>query len=632
MRIKFTIILILLNLIAATLLWQLNREDLRQRDSIREGRGLLGPEVMEIDYLSIAGTSLPERRVLERRQDRWFLTEPIDWQANSFAVQRILSQLQFMDKDISFETSELGRSGQSLADYGLDEPSLTLTYRLKGEEGAFRIGDATRVGNRLYVLAPDGKHVIVVNRSLIDSLILDLQDLRSQQVFDIPVFEIRAIAIQTTEPVNQRVRLNRDGEVWRFEAPLETAANSNLVDTTIAQLTALKVHRFVTGEEASAATTGLGNPSLRVTLQGSSRRQTLSVGNAVVGDDNPSDRFYAKMGDNPTVFTVSGRQLGLLRNAHVELRERRFMNFDPRKVTAVEIEKGNQHVSLQKLETGVWQVLETDGNGRLQARAADTHAVERLLETLRGVEALRFVTDAPGADPERYGFNAPERVIRLRGGKDQSLQTLVVGELLEGLPARFYARTEATPSVYEISAHILQQAKLQPLAYRDRVLEELPSSARIKRLRLIDLRDDTVLLEVAIDPQAQTWKDVLSGEESERRESIEQLLSQVRKFEVGQYLQEGYASPYMLDSDTAIAWRYRLEASVLLPGGDTPQVDKLSFTFSERLGGRLQIGGSEARQMIFSLPQRLIDALFNLTVEVTPPAPDLPPAEDAKVE
>lgn len=632
MRFKFTVVLLLLNIIAASFLWFLGREDLRQRDSIREGRGLLGPEVMEIDYLAISGASVPERRVLERRQDRWFLTEPIDWQANSFAVQRILSQLQFMDKDVSFETAELGRSGQSLADYGLEDPSLVLTYHLRGEEGAFRIGDATRVGNRLYVLAPDGKRVMVVSRSLIDSLILDLQDLRSQQVFDIPVFEIRSLSIQTTEPVNQRVRLIRDGESWRFEAPLETAANSNLVDTTIARITALKVHRFVTGDEAAAATTGLGNPTLRVTLQGSSRRQTLAVGNAVAGSEGESRRFYARIGDNPTVFTISGAPLEVLRNAHVELRERRFMNFDPRKVTGVEIGKGDQQVSLQKLETGVWQVFETGGNGRLQARGADAAAVEGLLNSLRNLEALRFVTDSPGADPGRYGFDAPERTIRLRSGKDRSLQTLIIGELLEGLPARFYARSDATASVYEISAAILQQAKLNPLAYRDRLLDDLPSSARIKQLRLIDLNSGKPVFEMGIDPSTQTWKEVLSAVDSPRREAIQQLLDQVRRFEVDQYLKEGYAEGYSLDSDTLIPWRYELEADVVLPGGESPRLETVKYSLSERLGGRFQVGGSVRREMIFSLPQRLIDALFVFTVEAAPPEPASPPSDDVAVE
>lgn len=633
MRYKFTIVLILLNVVAGLLLWHLNREELRERETIQDSRGLLGPEAMEIDYLAISGKSVPERRVLERRQDRWYLTEPIDWPANTFAVQRILSQLQFMDKDVSFDVAELDRSGQSLADYGLDDPALILTYRLHGEEGMFRIGDATRVGNRLYVLAPDGERVMVVSRSLIDSLILELQDLRSQQVFDIPVFEIRALSIQTTEPINQRIRLVRDDNAWRFEAPLETAANSNLVDTTIARLAALKVYRFVTGDEAAADVTGLNNPSLRITLQGSSRRQTLSVGRQVADSNEGSPRYYARSGDNPTVFTISGGALEVLRNAHVDLRERRFMNFDPQKVIGVEIGKGDQTVTLQKLETGVWQVLETGSNGRLQARNADTAAVEALLNELRNLEAMRFVTDAPGADPGRYGFDNPERVIRLRGSKDRVLQTLIIGELLEGLPARFYARSDATPSVYEIAATILQQAKLSPLAYRDRLLEDLPSSARIRSLRLIDLTDNSQILALEIDPQSQSWKDVLEGEtDDRRREAIQQLLNQLRRFEVGQYLKEGYGDGYDLDPDTHIPWRYSLEADVVLPGGEPLRVETVKYALSERMGGRFQIGGSASRDMIFTLPQKMIDALFVFTVEEKPPEPQQPPSDNVASE
>ena len=69
----------------------------------------------------------------------------------------------FLDHFTSFLVKDLSKSGLSLADYGLDKPQITLTFTAGVDDGSarngvpaapktvtLRIGDATKVGNRLY--------------------------------------------------------------------------------------------------------------------------------------------------------------------------------------------------------------------------------------------------------------------------------------------------------------------------------------------------------------------------------------------------------------------------------------------------------------------------------------------------
>ena len=66
------------------------------------------------------------------------------------------------------------------------------------------IGDTTKVGNRLYVLSPDGKRIHVVGRSLADSLGLTVSQLQADTIFNIPLFEVRSFNLQTGAPANLR--------------------------------------------------------------------------------------------------------------------------------------------------------------------------------------------------------------------------------------------------------------------------------------------------------------------------------------------------------------------------------------------------------------------------------------------
>ena len=91
---------------------------------------------------------------------------------------------------------EINRTGQSLADYGLEDPSLLL--RISGSDSSIqlKIGSTTEIGANVYILGPKGKNVHVVSNELIGSLLVSPDELRDRKVFDIPVFEIEALGVQ----------------------------------------------------------------------------------------------------------------------------------------------------------------------------------------------------------------------------------------------------------------------------------------------------------------------------------------------------------------------------------------------------------------------------------------------------
>ncbi|MBC8012354.1 MAG: DUF4340 domain-containing protein, partial [Burkholderiales bacterium] len=435
MRSKVTFLLLALNLLLFGYLVISERPWDKTQTIDANRRRVLGPEAADLSAIEItayeapaiaapgaepspaptsestAPAAAPTRSIRLQRDsnsDAWFLAAPLDWPANDFAVRRILGELQFLEHETSFPVSDLQANGQTLADYGLAQPRLVVTCtpapaKITTDTAApaptpapfvLRIGDGTAVGNRLYVLSPDGRRIHVVARSLLDALSLDLAQLRSDQLFTIPVFEARALTLQSGANA-ARTRLRRDQNRWIFESPINARAAKTPVELAINELNALQVARFLPVEAVpSPEVTGLAAPRLRVTLEGNARRETLHLGRAVSETAPAADaavEYYARLDDRPTPFTVAlpSSLRKTLDGAQTVLRERRVLDFDPAHVTGLVLASPVlPELRIQKLDAAVaaaeWQLASSSLPAPLRA---DPALVARLLRNLALLEA-----------------------------------------------------------------------------------------------------------------------------------------------------------------------------------------------------------------------------------------------------
>ena len=629
MRFKFTIFLIALNVVAFGLIAYLNQQG---GDANSEKRGLahrLGRDLIEADRIGLSGSSLEAPRTLARDGNTWKLEAPMRWPANYFAVNRILNQLQFIEEEASFSIDELADTGQTLEDYGLADPSLELTLSEGDRSISLSIGTLTDIGNNIYLLGPDRERIYVVNRQVIDALLLDLNDLRKREIFEIPVFEVQELSLQirsldvgTTGDL--KVRLAKKSGRWSFEAPLSAEADPALVFNTINTLAAVKVGRFISTGSLDAPTIGLENPFMRVTLHGNKRRQTLLIGNPEQGgEQNPEKEtayYYAKLESNPAIFTVQAKPFDELVRAQEALRERNFMDLQGRKLDSIHISENGRQIRLQKIEDGRWQVLESTGEGELQPRRADAEVMVQLIEDLDALRASQFAVDSPtGVDLDRLGFTTPRRVVDLFFEDDTSIRLELAHP--EDDNEALYARTDQAEFVYEVERRpTLMSLPLNSLYYRNRNLEALPEAASVQRIALIDIAQSEPLFEYALDEAAADWQEALDEVEASERAAIEQLIATLRSFDVSTYLKDTFdPEGYPLEENRKLPWHYRLEATILLPGSERDEIRETTYVFTERLSGTKQIGGAERRKTMFELPQPTIDALYTLTEKMERP-------------
>lgn len=636
MRSKVTVVLLFLNVLLFYYIFHYEQKWQAERAQLEARKRVLGPEAATIEKFSRRSPTAPTLAA-EKRADGWWLTQPLEWPANPNAIARVVSDLQFLEHVTSFSVADVVKGNRTLADYGLAEPAMTFTFTSGGKDYALQVGDRTEIGNRLYLLSPDGERIHVVAQTFADSLNLTLDQLRSASVFTVPVFEVRSLAVQTAPPANLKIRLRREGPRWLLEAPILARANKPAVEGAIAALNSLPALRFIETRDPDAGRTGLDTPQLRLTLEGNSRRETLLLGapvrpapaDAAPAGASPTVELFAKFEEKPAVFVTSlpTKLLEDLRRAQEEFRDPHVLDFEPAAVTALTLTTPNQpEFNLQRLEATqsaeAWQLVVRQGGGQApQTLPADPAVVQELIARLRDLSVLRFVSDAPTAtDLENFGFNRPELEIALAlssgggpRGTEPATTTLQIGAR-PGERATIYARIANSPFVYQIEPSLLEDVPVTARHFRQRLLRELPEGTRVTGLTLTELSSGTALVRKSAPPEGALTPEAISADEPEnRRAALQTLLAQVRTLRAKNYPAAPFADTGIELNGSPTPWRYRLDVDLTLSGGTT-QTASSRFYFTERLGGTTQYGGTaEFDGVTFELPQDLIDALFALT-------------------
>jgi len=160
------------------------------------------------------------------------------------------------------------------------------------------------------------------------------------------------------------------------------------------------------------------------------------------------------------------------------------------------------------------------------------------------------------------------------------------------------------------------------LHYRNRNIETLPQAARIRSFTLTNLLNDEIVFNYEV-AEGKTWINLLDEMGTAEADAVSTLLSSLRSFSVKTYLRDTYSEAYILGPEKSLPWTYRLEAEIILPGGEVEQTKELEYFFTERLSGTTQVGTSKAQNAVFELKLDLIEALYVLNDNMVLPPESL---------
>ena len=95
---RTTVILLVANLIAFGLVWKAT--------SGHRPAAISQTQLFPSAPAKVVLAEGADRIVLEKRNAAWRLTEPFDWTANIWSVQRLLDELRFVTTDAGFDAGE----------------------------------------------------------------------------------------------------------------------------------------------------------------------------------------------------------------------------------------------------------------------------------------------------------------------------------------------------------------------------------------------------------------------------------------------------------------------------------------------------------------------------------------------
>jgi translation elongation factor EF-1beta len=386
----------------------------------------------------------------------WKVVKPFTAPADASAVESLLTSLEKVEAD-----EVVVEKAASLADFGLDRPSRTVSVTVEGEPAplTLQFGAKSPDGNGQYAGQPGSSKVFLLPSWIEGSFDKKPFDLRDRDLLHVKRDDVRQLEVAGPEGGYALTRT--DAGEWAFTRPLATRAGRWAIDGLLGTVENLRMESVAAegADDKEVARFGLDKPARTVavvTKDGQAR--TLEIG-AGVPDAAPSPtpspaakgatpeppkptKYYAREKSSRLVAVVPATLADDLAKGMGELRAKRLLEVATYETTGFDtVASGAKKTytrSTSKDKDGFdksqWQRTAPD------KKELDTTKVEDALFKL-GAEATEFV-DQPQA-PAAYGLEAPALKVTVRAKGEATVE---IGRK----DGAFYARRSGDAAVLKL--------------------------------------------------------------------------------------------------------------------------------------------------------------------------------------
>jgi hypothetical protein len=386
--------------------------------------------------------------VLRKVGEQWRLIQPVDAAADDLAVKNLVNAVA--ECEVKKEVEE---NPTDLAPFGLDQPFVTLTVKLKDRElPAVSVGKNTPVGFSAYARRSDSNKVLLVNASFRSGLDKQVKDLRDKAILNFADDDVQRFALVRPEETITVAR--KDGQ-WRIEQPQEYPADATTVRSLLSTLRTMRAVDFPADQPTDLARFGLDQPRLKVVLFLGKDQAEKQVW---FGSENPDKKteIYVQTSAIPTVYTVSDWVWRDVNKTVSDLRDKTVLAFDKEQAQEFRVQRSDGvSFRLVRKEKDQWQVEGVEGkpaNNTIQMWIDDVH-------DLRGFEVA---TDHPDR-LETYGLQQPLLHITVVGREGQPLGEIRVGQVTNEQGTKdYYAQGSSAPTVFKLRDYVVTRLQKQP--------------------------------------------------------------------------------------------------------------------------------------------------------------------------
>jgi hypothetical protein len=424
---------------------------------------------------------------IERRDDRWQLTRPMEFPGDEFVLDSVASTLIQLSSELVFEDPE------PLAVYGLDREDGVVRFGAAGDSFELRTGDDTPVGSNTYAAVAGRDEVVAVPSYRLSSLGKALDELRDKRILR---FDTASIDRVTATWQDGHVRLSRADEGWRLVEPLEGRADAAAVEALLADLSFLRAEGFL-DDPPDDSELGLQQPAFRVELLGLGEGEgeepvelELAIGQTFDGDSR------AVRAGGVTRYRIPESRLADFPREVVAYRFRDLASFPATDAKRLEIVLAPDPALPMSADPLTLTAIRGETGWTTTPESFRPGAVGRLVVELSRLKAEEIVAESAGDDELLSLRLSPAAAVyrvydAAEGG--ELLAQVDLGVIQGG--GWILARTPGRDTLFGLDLALAEQLPVNLEAFRNRFVaeveeEELPAS-EIDEDDLFDAVDDS---------------------------------------------------------------------------------------------------------------------------------------------
>jgi len=249
----------------------------------------------------------------------------------------------------------------------------------------------------------------------------------------------------------ESISATKDGFRWHIVSPVETDGDYDVLEGLIQASGSLE-KAGVAADSAqvalpdfSLADFGLLSPAVRLTFQEEDGTEQM----VAFGDRSPTGAyFYVKISGDDQVYLAESRFYFQFELTLLDLRDKRYVAFDPDRVKALELIVGESRVAMERDEIH-WRMTYPVED------AGDDVGVGQFLTALRDARIEAFPDLAEGTDT---GLDSPWFSLKLYEGEDRELRGIAFGHKAGVREYRTYlARAFGKSHVFEADSAFVHQ-------------------------------------------------------------------------------------------------------------------------------------------------------------------------------
>jgi len=295
------------------------------------------------------------------------------------------------------------------------------------------------------------------------------------KILSIPADGVQEVTVKNPQ---QTIDLKRDNGKWRMTQPQPLPADQDATTTLVSALSSLNADSVVDEKATDLTPYGLKTPTVEVHVVEKGGKND----NLLIGDETPKgDASYAKLANDPRVFTIASYVKNNIAKSPNDLRDKRLMNFDSDKLTRVDLDAaGKPEVEFGKNGQNEWQILKP------RPSRADGGTVDTLVSNLKDVRM--DLSEDP--DKAEKAFSSATKTASATVTDSSGNQSI---ELRKDKDNNYYAKSTAVAGVYKVSADFGKNLDKSLNDFRNKKLFEFgfsdPSKIELKGVTYVKSGD-----------------------------------------------------------------------------------------------------------------------------------------------